>query len=51
MKNVEVEIFKNGIAKRYQVSKEKWPSIHYKFNEEEKGKKCEIGHMGKIQNL
>jgi len=22
-----------------------------KFNEEEKGKKCEIGHMGKIQNL
>jgi hypothetical protein len=21
-----------------------------KFNEEEKGKKCEIGHMGKIQN-
>jgi len=22
-----------------------------KFNEEEKGKKCEIGQMGKIQNL
>lgn len=44
LKNVEIEIMKNGIARRYQVKKEKWPSIHYTFDEkEDKLKEEEIG--------
>ncbi|MFT7144564.1 MAG: ATP-dependent DNA helicase PIF1 [Alphaproteobacteria bacterium] len=44
LKNVEVEIMKGGVPRRYQVKKEKWPSIHYSFDEEEdKLKEEEVG--------
>ena len=35
LKNVEVEIYKNGEPRRYKVELEKWPSIRYEFDEEE----------------
>lgn len=35
LKNVEVEILKNGEPRRYKVEQEKWPSIRYSFDEEE----------------
>ncbi|MEC8067514.1 MAG: AAA family ATPase [Pseudomonadota bacterium] len=35
LKNVEVEIFKNGEPRRYKIEQEKWPSIRYSFDEEE----------------